>query len=160
MNINWEHELASLLRELSDVQHELLAVLRVKRELLVAADAEGLGRLQEREQQLCQRLQSCHERRVELLGLAQQQGLPADSIKSLAATATSHGARLGKQVTEVSGRMRLLHHHCLTNWVLAQRALLHVSQLLGILATGGRLQPTYGTGESNHSRGALVDQEA
>jgi hypothetical protein len=56
--------------------------------------------------------------------------------------------------------MRLLQHHSLTNWVLAQRSLLHITQLLEIVATGGRLQPTYGKGASSHARGALVDQEA
>jgi hypothetical protein len=56
--------------------------------------------------------------------------------------------------------MRLLQHQSLTNWVLAQRAVLHVSQLLEIIATGGRLQPTYGDGDTLHNRGSLVDQEA
>ena len=56
--------------------------------------------------------------------------------------------------------MRLLQNQSITNWVLAQRSLLHVSQLLEIIATGGRLQPTYGEGETVHSVGSLVNQEA
>jgi hypothetical protein len=56
--------------------------------------------------------------------------------------------------------MRLLQHHSLANWVLAQRSLLHVAQMLEIIATGGRLQPTYGNGESSMSGGALVDHQA
>jgi hypothetical protein len=56
--------------------------------------------------------------------------------------------------------MRLLQHQSLANWVLAQRVMLHLSQLLEIFATGGRLQPTYGRGEMPTSSGALVDREA
>ena len=56
--------------------------------------------------------------------------------------------------------MRILQHHSLANWVLAQRSLLHVSQLLEIIATGGRMQPTYGDSESVHARGSLVNHEA
>ena len=57
-------------------------------------------------------------------------------------------------------RMRLLQTGLLTNWLLAQRTLLHISQLLEIIATGGRIQPTYVVSESVQSRGALLDQEA
>ena len=60
----------------------------------------------------------------------------------------------------LTGRMDLLQHHSLANWVLAQRSLLHISQLLEIIATGGRLRPTYGKSEPVLARGALVDQEA
>jgi hypothetical protein len=68
--------------------------------------------------------------------------------------------KLGQEVKEAAARMRLLQHHSLANWVLAQRSLLHVSQLLEIIATGGRLQPTYGDTQSVHARGGLVNQEA
>ena len=61
---------------------------------------------------------------------------------------------------EATARMRLLQHQSLANWVLAQRSLLHVSQLIEIIATGGRMQPTYGDKESVHARGSLVNQEA
>ena len=53
-------------------------------------------------------------------------------------------------------RLQLEH---LKNWVIAQKSLLHVSQILEIVATGGKIQPTYGKSESS-ARGALVDQEA
>jgi hypothetical protein len=43
--------------------------------------------------------------------------------------------------------MRVLQHHSLANWVLAQRRLLHVAQSLEIIATGGRMRPTYGDTE-------------
>ncbi len=42
--------------------------------------------------------------------------------------------------------------------VAAQRTVLHLSQLLEIIATGGRAQPTYGKGRSADCGGALLDQ--
>jgi hypothetical protein len=56
--------------------------------------------------------------------------------------------------------MRLLHHQSLANWVLAQRTLLHIAQMLEIVATGGRLQPTYDPANVSSPGGALVDHAA
>ena len=67
---------------------------------------------------------------------------------------------LSRHVQEAQSRARILQHHSLTNWVLAQRALIHLSQMIEIIATGGRLQPTYGSGPLSSDNGALVDQAA
>lgn len=158
--IDWETDLADLLGDLSDVQQEMLEVLSQKRQCMAAGDAEGMQQLQEREQNVCDSLQKCHQRRGELLELAGRQGLPSDSISKLATTLPEdQRGKLTKQVKQVSSKMRLLQHNSLTNWVVAQRSLIHISQLLEIIASGGRLQPTYAKGESVHSRGALVDRE-
>ena len=159
--MDWEKELAALLAELSSVQDELLAVLVAKKDCLADADVEGLPALQTREADLCERLQACSRRRGELLALAKEQNLPGDSIGRLAAILPApQREKLGKQVKESQSRIRMLQNQSITNWVLAQRSLLHVSQLLEIIATGGRLQPTYGEGETIHSVGSLVNQEA
>ncbi len=159
--LNWEHELAVLLEELSSVQDELLSVLVAKKDCLAAADIAGLPDLQVRELALGERLQACHLRRGELLAAAKELNLPGDSLGRLAASLPARQRdKLGKQVKESEGRMRLLQNQSITNWVLAQRSLLHVSQLLEIIATGGRLQPTYGEGETVHTVGSLVNQEA
>ena len=159
--VDWEHELAALLAELSSVQDELLSVLVTKKDCLAAADIEGLPDLQARELVLGERLHACHQRRGELLAAAKEQNLPGDSIAQLAATLPARQRdKLGKQVKESQSQMRLLQNQSITNWVLAQRSLLHVSQLLEIIATGGRMQPTYGEGGTVHSVGSLVNQEA
>jgi hypothetical protein len=95
------------------------------------------------------------------LAAAKCAGRPGETLAKLA-TRTSGGktSKLGGRVKETAARMRILQHQSLANWVLAQRSLLHVSQLLEIIATGGRLQPTYGDKESVHARGSLVNQEA
>jgi flagellar biosynthesis/type III secretory pathway chaperone len=68
---------------------------------------------------------------------------------------------LAGRVKETSARVRLLQHECLTNWVVAQRSLLHYAQMLEILATGGHPDPTYKvSGPAAASGGMLVDQEA
>ena len=159
-NTNWEGDLAELLSELSSIQGELLLVLAEKRQFMAAGDVDSMTAIQDREQQLCQRLEACHDRRRALLELAKSQGLPSDSIGKLAESLPNGPGQLGKQVKDAATRTRLLQHHSLTNWVLAQRTLLHLSQLIEIIATGGRLQPTYSKGESVFSRGALVDREA
>ena len=157
----WESELASLLGELTSVQTELLRVLDAKRERMSRSDLEGTEALGPRAEQLLARLEECQTRRAELLASASQQGAAAASLGKLAARATKENrGKLAKQVKETSHRMRLLQHSSLTNWVLAQRTLLHLAQMLEIIATGGRLQPTYGRGETSVTGGALVDQEA
>ena len=159
--LNWEEEVASLLDSLSSAQEELLQVLDEKRQFLEVADRDGLARLQSRESELILRLQECTQRRAALLSAASSQGLPADSIEQLTQTLPEkQRVNLGEQAKTVKDRVRLLQHQSLTNWVLAQRALLHVSQLLEIIATGGRLQPTYGKGDSVFNRGSLLNDVA
>ncbi|HEY5315861.1 MAG TPA: flagellar export chaperone FlgN [Pirellulales bacterium] len=162
MDQTWDDELASLLNNLSAAQTELLEVLTRKRELLVAADLPGLEALEPRERDLAQRLQACHQQRADLLKRAAAAGLPGDSIRSLSGRlpAASRQA-INMRVDEAASRMRLLRHQGITNWVLVQRKLLHLSQLLEIIATKGRLRPTYGRGGATGSAsGAFVDQAA
>jgi len=156
-----EADLSLLLDDLSLVQEELLEVLSAKCEKVADGDLEGIHQLQAREASLGQRLQVCHDQRGALLAKAASEGLPGDTLGSLASRLSNgQGSDLKVQVNEASARMRLLQHRSLTNWVLTQRSLLHLSQLLEIVATGGRLKPTYGREESSISSGALVDRDA
>lgn len=159
--IDWEQELAQLLSELSNVQTELLELLAEKRQFMARNEIDGMLALQVREQHLGDKLQACHDRRGELLSLAATQGLPHDSLGNLA-TSLKNGksGQLQKQVKESSLRMRTLQLQSLTNWVLAQRTMLHLAQMLEIVVTGGRPQPTYGKYDATITGGALVDSEA
>jgi len=159
--LDFEAEISSLLDELSSVQGQLLTTLDAKRKAIKTGDLKLLAQLQPQEEQLAHRLGACQERRCSLLTAAKMQGLPSDNIANLATRAGGgKKSKLGSRVKETAARMRILQHHSLANWVLAQRSLLHVSQLLEIIATGGRMQPTYGDSESVHARGSLVNQEA
>ncbi len=161
METGWDSQLAKLLTDLLTVQDETLDVLSKKRELLVSADTEGLAALGQQEEKLIERLQQCLGRREELLERAAAEGLPSDSLRSLTqALPKSQRKELPSQMKLAAARSRLLQHHSLTNWVLVQRTLIHLSQMLEILATGGRLQPTYDKGGSVAASGALVDRAA
>jgi len=156
----WDTDLAAYLQDLSAVQDKTLDVLVRKRQMLVEADTEGLAALGEEEAGLVKDLQACLDRREELLGRARQEGLRAESLRSLSAQLPSRASNdLSYQVRLASHRARLLQHHSLTNWVLVQKTLIHLSQLLEIIATGGRLQPTYSRDDSIRASGALVDRE-
>jgi flagellar biosynthesis/type III secretory pathway chaperone len=159
MNDNWENDIGPLLAELADVQSALLTVLNEKRQILAAGDHEALRAMAGREQQLLDRLDACHQRRQQLLSRADAEGLPADSIRSLSnhLPADRRGA-VQAEIREAADRSRLLQHQSLTNWVLVQRTLLHLSQMIEIIATGGRSKPTYGTGSDRAPSGALVDR--
>jgi hypothetical protein len=52
----------------------------------------------------------------------------------------------------------MLQHQSLANWVLVQRTLLHLSQLIEIVATGGEKPPTYQRSGPVAASGALVDR--
>ncbi|MBN2476199.1 MAG: flagellar export chaperone FlgN [Pirellulales bacterium] len=161
MEASLESEVAKLLTDLSVVQDELLEMLTEKGRLLAAVDLAGLNAIAPQEQALINSLQDCLQRRQDLLDRASRQGLPSVSIRALAqALPQAQRGPLHEQVKLAGSRARLLKHHSLTNWVVIQRTLIHLSQMLEIIATGGRLQPTYGEGKPVHASGALVDREA
>lgn len=159
MDIHWESEIASLLSQLSGTQQKLLKLLSDKRELLIKRDHVGLRQLTTQEQQLCEELQACHLRRQDLLEKAEQAGLPSDSMQSLANALPGETAdTLEKPFAESREQSHLLRHHSISQWVVVQRTLLHLSQLLEIIATGGQGQSTYGREETSASSGRLMDQ--
>lgn len=157
MNDHWETEIAELLTELSAVQSDLLTLLAEKRALLVEGDAAALQALQSREDTLAGRLKSCHQQRQRLLERAAMSGRPAESVRALATSLPQASTgQLRPTIDAARSQARLLQHESLANWVLIQRSLLHLSQMIEIIATGGRQQPTYGEGAPG--TGALVDR--
>lgn len=161
MSDNWECEIGTLLSELSDVQTALLETLAEKRRHLIAGDQDALAAMAGRESDLARRLQGCHEQRQQLLAEASSEGLPSDSIGALSnELPVESRERMQASICEAGRRTQLLQHQSLTNWVLVQRSLLHLSQLIEIIATGGRSKPTYGKGSERGASGALVDRAA
>lgn len=161
MDVSWESEIGQLLTELTSVQQELLEVLNEKRRCLAAFDVTGMSALLPREEALGLQLAECQRRRVELLEKAADAGLPSSNLRSLSKVlpASSRRALEGAR-REAELRARMLAHQSLTNWVVVQRTLLHLSQLFEIIATGGRLKPTYGKEASSQASGSFVDQAA
>ena len=158
---HWDGEIASLLADLSDVQQDLLDHLGEKRNLLAKGDTAGLAEHHDREVALIGRLETCHQRRARLLEEAARDGLPAGNLSQLSsALPGDERHRVLPILTKASNQARLLRHHSVTNWVLAQRNLLHVSYLIEILISGGKLRPTYGKGDAESGSGVLVDHAA
>jgi hypothetical protein len=158
MQTTWETEVAQLLSDILTVQDDLFTDLAKKRQMLMASDLAGLTLMAPDEEQLVARLQECILRREQLLARADQDGLPAKSIQALTeAFPPERRGELPDQIAQASSRARLLQHHSLTNWLVVQRTLIHLSQMIEIIATGGQLQPTYGKGETVNSNGSLVD---
>lgn len=156
---DWESLLASLLERLTAAQRELLALLATKRELIVQRDHASLSALAVREQRLGDELRQCHDERQRLLAQAETEGLPRRSLADLtAALPKSSGQRLDRPIAEARQRAALIRHECLAQWVTMQRTVLHLSQMLEIIATGGRVAPTYGSGGAPERSGALMDQ--
>lgn len=160
MHEEWERELAQFLQELSTIQGRVIDLLNRKQRLLAAADGEGLAAIAPEEAEIEERLKECLARRTQLLQKAAAQGLPSDRITNLAG-AVGRSQRLRRQLAEATHQARLMQIHNLTNWMLNQRALIHLAQLIEIIATGGRRHPTYHY-EANRSlpetQGVLVDQ--
>ncbi|RIK72895.1 MAG: hypothetical protein DCC67_18590 [Planctomycetota bacterium] len=158
-DVDWQLELASLLERLSAAQRELLSLLATKRQLIVDRDHAALAQLAPREHALAAELQACLDERLQVLASAEEAGLPGNSLHELsAALPRSAAAALHQPIAEARARSQLIRHECLTQWVAVQRTLLHLSQMLEIIATGGRRQPTYAMGRTRESGGALMDQ--
>lgn len=156
---NWESELAGFLARLSDVQQRTLEVLGRKRQLLTQGDLSGLSELAQTEADLVDELRQCLAERKALLEEAAREGLPAENLRAVAAALPGgQSGPLRQPLRQAAFQARLLAHEGLVHWVLVQRTLLHLSQLLEIIATGGRLQPTYRKEDSLQVGGALVDR--
>ena len=161
-----EADVASLLNDLLAGQGELMAVLNRKRNLLATM---GMARWTAKawppsptmNSGMLGVLQDCLTRRQALLARAASEGLPSGSIQALTnALPPPHREPLARQVAAAGSRAKLLQTQSLTNWIIIQRTLIHLSQLLEIIATGGRIQPTYGKAGSSRSSGVLLNQEA
>ncbi|HMO84848.1 MAG TPA: hypothetical protein PKC18_08015, partial [Lacipirellulaceae bacterium] len=127
--------------------------------MLMARDHAGLAALADRERLLGEELQACHAERERLLAAADAEGLPHQSLADLSAALPAPAAdRLGGPVAEARRGARLIRHECLSQWVAAQRSVLHLAQMLEIIATGGHGRPTYGVGRPSERGGALIDQ--
>lgn len=160
-SIDLENETASFLQQLSDVQADLLSVLHLKREQMVANDIEAMQETLGSEQALLERLEQLRDSRQLLLANARGKGLPSDSMHSLArALDTDEMGNLSQKAHSAKDTMRHIQNETLTNFVLAQQTVLHLSQLLQIIATGGKIKPTYEAENASNQGGTLVDQDA
>ena len=161
---DWESELTSLLQRLSAAQRSLLSLLASKQKMIAASDHEHLAELAPQEEALAAELDACLLQRETLLKQASLEGKPSASIHSLVgALPDEQASSLETPLKQASQHAKLLRHQSLTQWVVVQRTLLHLSQMLEIIATGGRPQPTYEKGARSQTQpratsGSLMDR--
>ena len=155
----WLEDASEFLRELIAVQQDLAAQLVIHRAerdgsqspLAIAPDAS-----------LLERLESCHQKRSTLLKAAGEAGLRNGSLQGAIAACSREPQALQAEalLRQAASTSRRLQLASVTHWMLAQRSLTHVSQLLEILATGLPQPPTYGNGAVPTACGGLLDQAA
>lgn len=161
MGQSWEQALTRLLDELLETQQEMLTILDQKRLAMVKRDLVKIRDLQPREEALCQRLQACQQQRDELLASARAAKLPATGLQELSRSVPlQEGAAVQEKLASASSRSNLLKHQSLTNWIIAQRNLLHITQLLEIVTSGRPSSPTYGKTAGHGVGGFVLDQDA
>ena len=160
--MNWPLEINSFLSELESAQENAMAVLKRKQEMLASADVEGMKAIAEEEKTAVDRLDACLKRRESLLRTAALTGMPSDSIEQLCRSLPKETG-LNERIRRSIQRTRSIQFQSLTNWVLAQRSVLHLNQLLEMIEFKGALAPTYGRDkkkESGNGGGNLVDRVA
>lgn len=152
-------EIARLLDELTNLQSDLLDHLAAKHDLLARRQFDALAGLVPQESALLERLRALQDRRAVFLADARSAGAANPTLRSLVRELPSPAREsFQSQIDQVARQSRLAQQQMLTQWVAIQRSLLHLTQLLEIIATGGRLRPTYGKGAPAPASGALVDQ--
>lgn len=161
-------ELARFVSTLENVQQELLALLAVKRKALDAFNSDELIGLSGQESALAARLQALVSRRAELLEQARQGGFAAATLSELAGAIGKHVAdarvraaleMLQTRIVRSQERTSQLQKECWVHWIISHRCYNHYTDLLEMIAHGGRLAPTYGDSLSA-TGGSLLDAAA
>lgn len=155
---------ADYLDEYLDVQQSLLDVMSAKLDVLAKRSLEEARALDAREAELVERLKHCVERRQ---GLLADPGLNETRQPTLKRLVESIGkpneeaadGGLSRRFDAAERNNRELRMRSVSAWVLAQRSVVHWSQMLEIVAAQGQNVPTYKRDRKLRSRGALIDQE-
>ncbi len=158
-----ERDILQFLEEISAVQEQAIAVLTKKQRLLVKPDREGLSQIATEEKDILAYLDRCVKRREEILAAAKKIGKASDSIQTLSRQIFPGNPDVRRKVDEAVFRSRLIRNLNLTNWVMTQKSIIHLTQMLEIVATRGQGKPTYKrvpAQETGVSGGGFVDRTA
>lgn len=152
------------LKALSEVQDKTLDVLTRKQSLLVRPEKAALDALAVEENQVLQELRAVLERREELLARAAEQGLEGDSIEVLCEKLFAGRFEVRKILELSKRRLQEIRYLAGTNWTITQKSLVHLSQMLELIATGGQGKTTYAPPNTQNattgSGGGFVDRVA
>ena len=139
-----ELDIAALLEDISSAQQDMLDHLDQKFTALKHRDVTALQDLQKHEEDLLRKLSQCQNRRLELIDNANENEHKGKTLAEITQSLSSENSlNLTQKIKQTEHQNKLLKHQGLTNWILAQRSLVHVTQILEIIATGGKMRPTY-----------------
>lgn len=161
-NINWQTELTVFLNELESAQENALKVLRRKQVSLANANVKEMQTIADEESAAVERLDVCLQRRERLLAEAAKNNMPSDTIENLCKS-QPQTTNLTKRIKKSKHNSRLIQYQSLTNWVLTQRSVIHLNQLIELIKNKGKKSPTYNKNKqkSNPDNGGnLVDKVA
>src|SRR5690349_18001556 len=106
---DWDRDLGRLLGDLSAAQDDMLALLTEKQRHLARSDAAGLDSLVDREQEVLDRLQRCHDERQRLLDLAAEEGERPSSLRAVSRRFPGENGS-EERLQAASAKSRLLYH--------------------------------------------------
>ncbi|MDR3109523.1 MAG: flagellar protein FlgN [Planctomycetaceae bacterium] len=161
-NINWQVELTMFFNELESAQENAMSVLQRKQKSLANANVKEIQTVTEEEKASVERLEVCLKRRETLLEEAAKNKLPSDSIESLCKVLPQN-AGLTDRVKKSKHNSRLIQYQSLTNWVITQRSVIHLNQLIELIKNKGKKSPTYNKDKQKtnpNNGGNLVDKVA
>ena len=160
----WQTELIAFLEQLQAAQNEIMALADKKRQLFGNNDMVAIANMVADEQSGVVKMRECLAKREKLLQYAAAEGLPSESIEVLAKEVVpKSNEEFYRLFRSTQYQTRLLQRHNLTNWIIAQRSVLHVSQMLEIIATRGLKKSTYTRKHVKNigtSGGSIVDKNA
>ena len=154
-------ELEQFAATLIDAQEALLQILHRKRTALATADLEMMAALQTPEAEAARRLQELVAWRARLLESARRAGHPGETLTELAqALFGSQPSRLTHLLKTAQRRAKEVRQESWVQWVITNRCCNFYSEVLELIAQGGKKPPTYHEQAWAHRGGAVLDANA
>lgn len=152
-------ELGRFLTELEQAQGELRDLFAAKSLALQRIQGEELVRISEGELELGKRLQALLARRNRLLDAAGKQGIAATSLMTLTgAIGIEIREPLLQRIRLAEQRSAELRHESWIHWIISHRCYNHYTELLELIAHGGKKAPTYSqANQTTGAGGAVLD---
>jgi hypothetical protein len=154
-------ELERFAATLIDAQEALLRILRRKRIALAAADLETISALQPQEAEAARQLQTLVSWRARILQSARDAGQSCETLTELAHALL--GPSAGRLTDMLKSAQRLaadVRQESWVQWVITNRCCNFYSEVLELIAQGGKKPPTYYEQAWTHHGGAVLDANA
>jgi len=154
-------DIQNFLHQLIETQSHVLTVLKKKQTILVKPEKEAIALVTAEEEEVLDKMQKIRQQQEELLTAARLQNVRGDSIEQLCGYFFPHNTDIQKLLDEAKHRAHQISLLAYTNWTIARKSLIHVSQILELLETQGQGKTTYQPQtHTDTSRGGFVDRVA